>query len=182
MKYFVTATGTDIGKTYICKLLCKQNNWQMAKPVASGGGEMGIVSPWCFSANLAPDMAAKAQGKTIDFNEVVKYCQQQPAQLIEGAGGIMSPIATGKLNLDLAHALNIPVLLVCASYLGSISHTLTALNALKGLKITVIVNNAQPSHITPTQTAQAIAEFSGYTPIVVEQNQQILGSQQALFL
>ena len=171
MKYFVTGTGTDVGKTYVCKLLCKQNGWQMAKPVASGGGEEGIVSPWTFSAPLSPDIAARQEGKTINFAEVVDFCQNSPAQLIEGAGGIMSPIATGKLNLDLANALDLPVLLVCGSYLGAISHALTAINALKGHKITVIVNESEQSPMPPQQTAAAIKEFSGLEPLVLLRNQ-----------
>ena len=174
MKYFVTGTGTDIGKTYVCKLLCKQNGWQMAKPVASGGGEDGIDSKWLFNAPLSPDIAAKQEGKVIDFAEVVEYCKASTANLIEGAGGIMSPIATGKLNLDLANALNLPVLLVCGSYLRAISHALTAINALKNHKITVIINESAQSPMPAQQTTDVIKEFSGLEPIVLLRDQKLL--------
>ena len=52
--------------------------------------------------------------------------------VIEGAGGVMSPIASDGLNLDLIRELDAHPVLVAGSYLGTISHTLTALRVLDG--------------------------------------------------
>ena len=58
-------------------------------------------------------------------------------QLIEGAGGVMSPLTESSTNLDLITALGFPVVLVAASYLGCVSHILTALQVLGIQKVTV---------------------------------------------
>jgi dethiobiotin synthetase len=171
---FVTATGTDIGKTFVTASLVRAFHHagravHAAKPVISGfsmeavatsdtgvlldamgrdqsAQEVDRISPWRFTAPLSPDMAAEAEGKAIDFNALLADSRSRIAAnagilLIEGVGGIMVPLDDQHTVLDWMEALALPVLLVAGSYLGAISHTLSAVDALtrRGLKIAALV-------------------------------------------
>ncbi len=117
---------------------------------------IGLISPWQFMEAVSPHIAAENIGKEIDFLEVVNFCQKKITEannknsflFIEAAGGVMTPISHNKTFLDLAFELKIPTLLVSKNYLGSISHTLCAVEALINKKIIVekiIINeNALP--------------------------------------
>jgi dethiobiotin synthetase len=103
------------------------------------------ISPWRFENPVSPNFAAKMENKKIDFSEVKKFCQKKISEakksreflFIESAGGVMTPITDEKNFLDLASELKIPLLLLTANYLGSISHTLCAVAALKAKKIII---------------------------------------------
>ena len=192
-QYFITATGTDIGKTYVTCSLIQQlvaaNRPVLGlKPIISGWEDynedmdtnrilsaMGrpffpddieTISPWRFSEPLSPDMAATREGVTIDFTNVVKFCNQAKLLsenlIIEGAGGVMVPINHGKTFLDLMEEVNIPVILVAGSYLGSISHTLTAINALKSRDLDVhkIILNESIDGVNIEDTKSTISNFT----------------------
>ncbi len=100
---FITATGTDVGKTAVTALLARQliatgNRPEVLKPVLSGFddtapelSDAGVllaatgqavtrqaldrISPWRFAAPLSPDMAAAREGRSIPFDELVDYCR-----------------------------------------------------------------------------------------------------------
>ncbi len=104
------------------------------------------VSPWRFSAPLAPGMAARAEGKTLDcaalFSFSDKVLQQEvDLALIEGVGGVMVPLDERNTVLDWIGASAAPVVLVVGDYVGTLSHTLTAVEVLrmKGAEIAAIV-------------------------------------------
>jgi dethiobiotin synthetase len=134
-------------------------------------------SPWRFRAALSPDMAAAVENRRIDFADVAAWTcavvDATPAGarlLVEGVGGLMSPMAEGETNRDLAQALKLPVLLVCGSYLGAISHGLCALSALREARLeaaAVIVNESAGSPVGLTETAHAFTRFAGATPVRV---------------
>ncbi len=93
--------------------------------------ELNRVSPWRFRAPLSPDMAARAENRAIDFQAVADFCRaaitrSDGALLIEGIGGIMVPLDEHHTVLDLMIALNLPLILVAGSYLGTLSHVLSA--------------------------------------------------------
>jgi dethiobiotin synthetase len=152
---FVTAAGTDIGKTFVaCGLVralqARGRKVAALKPIASGfvptdpersdSGRLlaalgrpvttetiAQVSPWRFAAALSPDMAAAREGRTVDFAAVVGFCRdavatRDGALLIEGIGGVMTPLDARHTVLDWMAALDIPIVLVAGSYLGAISH------------------------------------------------------------
>lgn len=113
------------------------------------------ITPWQFFEAIAPHLAAEKLGQKIDFSEVKKFCQEEILAaknhdqflFIEAAGGVMTPLNEEKTFLDLAAELEIPVLLVSANYLGSISHTLCAVEALKSKKVRIekiIINEQSP--------------------------------------
>jgi dethiobiotin synthetase len=93
--------------------------------------EFNRISPWRFRAPLSPDMAARAENKAIDFQAVADFCRTaiaatDGALLIEGIGGIMVPLDARRTVLDLMISLNLPLILVAGSYLGTLSHVLSA--------------------------------------------------------
>ncbi|HTQ13482.1 MAG TPA: dethiobiotin synthase [Rhizomicrobium sp.] len=97
------------------------------------------LSPWRFAAPLSPDMAGARENREIDFDVLVGYCEQAMKQgehlFIEGVGGVMVPLDGRHTVLDWIAALRQPTLLVTGSYLGAISHTLTAAECLARRKI-----------------------------------------------
>ncbi|MDB5362009.1 MAG: dethiobiotin synthase [Rhodospirillales bacterium] len=201
-RYFVTATGTELGKTFTSAALlhgARQAGRSVAalKPVASGIDDGNLadsdpavllaaqdiacdwaaverICPWHFRAALSPDMAAAREGRAVPFDELLRFCRQTlegPAEfaLVEGVGGIMAPIDERHTVLDWAAALEIPALLVAGTYLGTISHTLTALTTLagRGVPVAALILSASPdSPVPPAETAAAIARFAPDLPIL----------------
>ena len=183
--YFVTGTGTDVGKTFVAAGLVRhlyttgEPVWAL-KPVVSGFDEakayasdpaqllaamnhatslqcIARISPWRFAAPISPDMAAKREEKEIDFEAVVDFCREGIAAhrgtlLIEGVGGVMVPLDARHTVLDWMAALGIPAILVTGTYLGTLSHTLTAADAMKraGVKLAaLVVNESEGSRFLP---------------------------------
>jgi dethiobiotin synthetase len=127
-----------------------------------------IVAPFRFVPALPPTIAAAREDRTIYFPDVVTACRRAIAArpdflLIEGAGGLMSPIAEGAKVIDLIAELEIPALLVCGNYMGAASHSLTALAALDARDIAVsgiIVNESGIGPLTLAETMGLIAPFA----------------------
>ena len=200
--YFVTATGTDIGKTFVTAGLIRAlrragRPVDALKPVISGfdpksvaASDTGVLlaalerpfvpeavahlSPWRFSVPLSPDMAAAREGRSVDFDALTAFCRERIAAatgtlLIEGVGGVMAPLDERHTVLDWIAALDIPILLVAGSYLGTISHTLSALEVLKsrGLRVkSVIVSETEGSTVNLDETAASIRRFAGNLNVV----------------
>ena len=129
--------------------------------------EIEDISPWRFSAPLSPDMAARHESKEIDFDQVLSFCETaieeaEGALLIEGVGGVMVPLDQKNTVLDWIADLNIPCILVAGSYLGSISHTLTAASVLDGEDCdltTIVVTETAGSHVPLYETVATISRF-----------------------
>jgi dethiobiotin synthetase len=131
---------------------------------------VGACTPWRFAAPLSPDMAAAAEGRALGLADVVTWtrgvARDTPSGgrlLIEGIGGVMSPIANDGLNIDLISALGCPAMLVGGSYLGAINHTLTAIAAMRGRNIEirgVVVNETADSSIGFAETVASLARFA----------------------
>ena len=199
---FITATGTDIGKTFIAAGLIRHlraagRAVDALKPVATGfdpaaaeGSDPGVllsaldrpvtpaeierIAPWRYAAPLSPDMAARRENRDIDFDALVRFCQAAIAArtgtlLIEGIGGIMVPLDDSHTVLDWMTALNIAIVLVTGSYLGSLSHTLTCLDVLQRRDLAVralVVNETPGSTVTIADTVGTLSRFAAPIPIV----------------
>lgn len=127
------------------------------------GETVKATSPWRFKLPLSPEMAARREGRSLRLDDIVSWCldridRDQPT-IIEGAGGLMSPIAEDGLNLDLIRELDAMPVLVSGNYLGTISHTLTALRALDG-RCPVIINEIEPGPVPAEETLQALRRFA----------------------
>ena len=194
--FFITATGTDIGKTFVAAGLIRHlratgREVDAIKPVMSGydpshaaNSDAGAlllaldrtptphaveaISPWRYRAPLSPDMAAAQENKQLDVDALIAHSHEAIAEaqgtlLIEGVGGIMVPLDARRTVLDWMIALNAPIILVAGSYLGTISHTLTALDVLNRAKLdvrAVVVNESAASTVTLEDTAAALARFT----------------------
>lgn len=139
------------------------------------------TTPFRLKAPFSPLKAANLEGVKINFNEVKNFCQkkiqhaeiQSQILLIEGAGGVMTPINKDKTFLDLATELNIPVLLIGGVYLGAISHVLCAVEALKCRDIKVqaiIINdyNNKNHHLNSNDIIAEIENLSNVTAISLD--------------
>ena len=199
--YFITATGTDLGKTWLtagivqaCRargqpvraLKPVMSGYDQENPAASDAGillekvgaggtatDIANISPWRFAAPLSPDLAAAHEGRQIDFAALVGWCSGEIAAndgllLIEGIGGAMVPLDARHTVRDWIAALQMPTLLVCGTYLGSLSHTLTALAALREVGIVpaaLIVNESADSTVTLEDTLASLTPHIGAIPM-----------------
>jgi dethiobiotin synthetase len=199
---FITATGTDIGKTYYAAKLLKSwveqgYNPAPIKPLMSGfsdealadsdagkllravgqGATPETINKICmrrYIEPVAPNQAARNLGQTLDYDDILAFvnsrvlmAQGEPV-LVEGAGGIMSPVTDTKLHLDLINDLAMPAILVTANYLGSISHTLSAVSVMQSRYIPIekiVVTRPTSEHGEP---APFIEEMSRWCDIPIE--------------
>jgi dethiobiotin synthetase len=200
--YFVTATGTDVGKTFVAAGLIR--HWRATgaaaealKPVMTGydpaeaeGSDAGLllkamgkpagpedierVSPWRYAAPLSPHVATRRENRSLPFEELVAFSRRAIAAhtgplLIEGVGGVMVPLDDKYTVMDWMKALGLPLVVVTGTYLGTISHTLTALDVLKrnGLTVTIlVVNETAGSPVSLGDTMLALKHFTAPTPLV----------------
>ncbi|MES2984803.1 MAG: dethiobiotin synthase [Pseudomonadota bacterium] len=180
--YFVTGTGTGVGKTFTsCALLHASggaargykpiiSGWDKtpatdtAQLIAVGGGAQTVdeVSPWRFWAPLSPHRAAAQEGTEIPFAALVEWSKARMAEatgltLIEGVGGLMVPLDEQRTVLDWVVALGAPAIVVTGSYLGSINHTLMTLALLKqaGVPVAALVMNETAGSTVDFAEAQA---------------------------
>lgn len=130
------------------------------------------ISPWRFRPPISPDMAANRVGKPLDLNEIAAFCQgsdQDGTLLVEGIGGVMVPLTRHETVLDLMVKLNFSVLLVTGSYLGALSHGLTAIRAVQesGLSLAgIVVSESLENPVPIAETAATIGHFVSEIPIV----------------
>jgi dethiobiotin synthetase len=199
---FITATGTDIGKTFLTAGLIRHirgaggavaaikpivsgfdpGAWQGSDPallLAALGRPVALeeverISPWRFKAPLSPHMAGKREGRLIVFQDVVEFCRRSMAGnrgvlLIEGVGGIMVPFDDRHTVLDLMSMLRIPAILVAGSYVGTISHTLSALEVMarRNLDIAaVVVSESEGSAASLEETVATVEQFADAIDVV----------------
>ena len=133
--------------------------------LAATRANLDAVSPWRFAAPLSPDMAAARERRAVPFDELVEFCRApRPADvtLIEGIGGAMVPLDDTHTVLDWIAELGAAVLLVAGSYLGTLSHTLTAIAALRARGIeaaAIVVCESEQQPVSLEETTQAIRRF-----------------------
>ncbi|MCE9570302.1 MAG: dethiobiotin synthase [Rhodocyclales bacterium] len=140
----------------------------------AGAAELDAIAPWRFAAPLSPDMAAALEGREIDFDALVAFSRRAVsadfhAPLVEGVGGVMAPLDGTHTVRDWIAASGLPCVLVSGSYLGSLSHTLTALEALAkvGAGVTAIVVNESPdSAVALDATLRSLARHAAGIPLV----------------
>jgi dethiobiotin synthetase len=195
--WFVTATGTDVGKTFVTRGLIghlRQRGQRIAaiKPVVSGFSDdtaatsdpglllqalgqpvnddtLNRIAPWRFKAPLSPDMAAAREHRKVPFAALVAHTQAaihdavDGLLFIEGVGGIMVPLDERYTVLNWMSTVKLPVILVAGSYLGTISHTLSALDVLHRRSLlvgAVVISETAGSPVPLAETVSAIARFA----------------------
>ncbi|MCJ2017331.1 dethiobiotin synthase [Methylobacterium sp. E-065] len=136
-----------------------------AQDIALDAEAVEACSPWRFSAPLSPDQAAVLEGRSLELADLVGWCRAQIActtgtLLIEGVGGLMSPVSEAATGLDWLRALDVPALLVTGSYLGAISHALTACETLRRYDVPLLAIAVSESEGAPAPAATVAASIA----------------------
>lgn len=115
------------------------------------------TAPYLLRDPLAPSMAAERDGVRIDFHTIKAAHDRLAARhdfvIVEGAGGLMVPLAGGLLMADLAAQLHLPLLVVARPNLGTINHTLLTTYSARQMGLTVkgVIINNYPAHPGPAE-------------------------------
>lgn len=162
---FVVGTDTDVGKTAVAVQILRElaatgRRVAAYKPAASGigsvedpGGDprrlweasgrvgsLAEVCPQVFPAPLAPPRAARLAGRAVDealLRSGLAAWRGQEIVVVEGAGGLFSPLADATLAADLAGEFGYPLVIVDSARLGAIGRTLATARAARAAGLTV---------------------------------------------
>jgi dethiobiotin synthase len=185
--FFVTGTDTDVGKTVVAAWLVARLGASYWKPVQAGidpetdsdtvrrlagvGPDRILPEAYVLPDPLAPHEAARRAGLAIDMAKLVPPASDRPL-VVEGAGGLMVPLGEQSYVIDLARDLDLPLILVARSTLGTINHTLLSLEAIRrrGLPLAgVVINGPETPHnraaIERYGRVQIIAEIPRLDPL-----------------
>jgi dethiobiotin synthetase len=150
--YFITGIGTGIGKTVISAILVEALKADYWKPIQAGGldatdsmevkslitNTQSVFHPESYALPypISPHASAERSGIHVDLH-VIHPPKTANRLIVEGAGGLLVPLNSKMLIVDLILLLNLPVILVSKNYLGSINHTLMSAEVLKSRGIPV---------------------------------------------
>lgn len=150
---FVTGTDTGVGKTVLTALLTahlrahgvravalkpvssgSRNDAKLLRQAADNALALEEVNPWHFRAPVAPLAAARRERKRVRLREVVRHIRRIAGRfevvLVEGAGGLLSPLGEDFDSRDLIVALRARAFVVCPNRLGAVNQTLLVFDAL----------------------------------------------------
>lgn len=189
---FISGSGTDIGKTFIAQhllsLLTQSKIVAVRKPVESDcalingvliakdatkllslsnvADDIDTVSPYRFESCCSGESASKAENIDLSLKQLLDACQSDEFVVVEGAGGLLSPIANNTLNIDLAKALNLPLIIIIKDELGAINQALMAILAAKQyqLEICCVILNQFEANIL--DNVAAISHYGKCSVIV----------------
>lgn len=160
---FVTGTDTGIGKTMVSAALCAGLRASYWKPVQSGldsetdrqcvrrlsglPADNFFPESYKLTQPLSPHASAAIDGVTIELEQMRLPTFTQSHLIVEGAGGLMVPLNERHLMIDLIQQLNIPVIVVARSGLGTINHTLLTVEKLREREVEIfgVVMNGEPN-------------------------------------
>jgi dethiobiotin synthetase len=151
--FFITGTDTGVGKTVLTAMLARflrerGVNAVALKPVCSGGrvdahalraamvGALSLdeINPWHFRAPIAPLLAARRENQRVKLSQVLAHVRAMQKRfdilLVEGAGGLLSPLGETFNSGDLIAALGATPIIVAPNRLGAVNHILLTLAAL----------------------------------------------------
>lgn len=161
---FVTATDTGVGKTEVACGIVRGHRARgldvgAMKPAQSGhaAGEASdadrlreaaggadppeLVCPYSFGPPLAPAVAARLAGEIVSLSRILDAARalaaRHAALVVEGAGGLLTPLTDRETFADLAVALGLPVLVVARAGLGTVNHTALTCEALRARGLAV---------------------------------------------
>lgn len=161
-KIMVAGSGTDVGKTVVSAILTTLLHADYWKPIQCGDEKNSdtvvirnlidtkkhsVHSPaYSLKAPLSPHHAARLENTSIAL-DAIRIPQTTRPLVIEGVGGILVPLTTKILSLDLFSSWNCKWIIVSRHYVGSINHTLLTIEALKRRKIPIIgiIFNGDPN-------------------------------------
>jgi len=188
---FITGSNTDVGKTTvgveIIRHLSKTRKVRVRKPVetncqfidevyapkdaialneaCSEPEPLSIVCPYCFELEASPEEASSHDGTTLNLDDLVSACNADTEDnfvVVEGAGGLYSPIADASLNSDLVKRLQVPIVIVIRDELGAISQALLTIEAAKKNKLSVscvVLNAIQANNLCNKEALTAYTKI-----------------------
>lgn len=181
--YFVTGTDTGVGKTVLTCLLTRHFRASgfdtvAVKPFCSGGRadarlllraqgdslNLNDINPWSFRAPLTPLLAGRLEERRVSKQKVLHYLRTCGARceilLIEGAGGLLSPLGSHFDARDLIAELNATPIVVSPNRLGVINQVRLVLAALPAQMVkkalVALINNTTASLVTRTNPAMLL--------------------------
>jgi len=139
------------------------------KEIAGVRDDLNLINPYCFQAPLAPGVAAEKEGVEVDLQMIKGIYEELRGRhqfmVVEGAGGLLVPIAQEILLPELIKLLGLPLLLVARSSLGTINHILLSLFYCQheGLEVKGLIMSKSTPDADPSEAgnAQVVARFSG---------------------
>ena len=183
---FVTGTDTGVGKTVVACAIAdalrrRHIDLGVMKPIETGVGPQGpldaialaeaarvrdsldLICPERFALPAAPSVAAAHEGRLVDRARVLTAWDAlrrlHPLMVVEGAGGLLVPIAPGYSMAELAGDIGLPLLIVARAALGTINHTLLTLEAAERRHLVVagVVISHGPRAISTSDAANLVA-------------------------
>ena len=185
MNYFITATDTDAGKTYISRLLieslraegkdvvgykaicCGDRNDALSLAAAAGEGDdaLDAINPVWLKTPAAPHVAAMLENQELTLESLIegyrRRAEGRDGVIVEGVGGWLVPITRELTVADFAKALGLPVILVVRNQLGALNHTLLTVESMRAHGIEpagLIFNHLQDELDTAAITNKGIIE------------------------
>lgn len=192
----IVGTDTDVGKTWVSCALIRALRDAGQKVTAVKPIETGISDPprpdedgallaaaagqtgpsralVRLALKAAPAVAADAAGVKIDYEDLIARMRSLASPdsmlIVEGTGGLLSPLTWTDNHLDLAHSLDARVLLVAADRFGTINHTLMALRVLRTEKVPVlgvVLNQPGEADESSKTNAEVLVRLAEEVPIV----------------
>ena len=184
---FVTGTGTEVGKTVVAAVIARSHaaageRVAVFKPAVSGldeGGEPDHtllrrsagssqsddeIAPYRYGPPVSPHLGAELAGETIERERLLDAAREAAHDadflVCEGVGGVLVPLTLGYLVRDLARDLALPIVIAAAPGLGTINHTLMAVECARavGLEVTAVVLTPWPNEpgVVETSNREAI--------------------------
>jgi dethiobiotin synthetase len=183
--FFITGTDTGVGKTVLTALLAqflRARGITVAalKPICSGNRDdatllyealdgaltLDEINPWHFRAAIAPALAAKLEKKSAPHAQVLAHIRATQKKfavtLVEGAGGLLSPLGDNFNSRDLIIALSATPIIVAQNKLGAVNHILLTLEALpKNLraKIKVVLMSPEKPDAAAKSNVKLLEQF-----------------------
>ena len=149
---FITGIDTNAGKTVVSAILTEALRADYWKPVQTGSIENTDTKTvkklvqnddtefheevYLFREPVSPHAAAKMEKKSVSLTKI-KRPNTKKRIIIEGAGGVFTPLNNKYCIIDLIEKLNSTVIVVSKNYLGSINHTILTVEALKKKQISI---------------------------------------------
>ncbi|WKV11020.1 dethiobiotin synthase [Marivirga harenae] len=174
MNYFITAIGTDSGKSLFSAIICEALEADYWKPIQAGyprdtdyvGGLLSnlksdlIPEKYVLNTPASPHYAAEIDKVRLEVEDFDIPKTDNDHLVIEGAGGVLVPINENEFVIDFPQKWGVSVILVANLYLGSINHSLLTINELnrRGVEVNGIVFNGASN----PASEDIILKHSGY--------------------
>jgi dethiobiotin synthetase len=184
---FITGTDTGVGKTVLTALLAKFLRTRgvraaALKPICSGGRDDALnlftamngaltldeINPWHFREPIAPLLAARREKKSVKLAQLIAHARAMQKRfdvlLVEGAGGLLSPLGENFNSRDLIVALRAKPIIVAQNKLGAVNHLLLTLAAFPEkfrLKVKMVLMSPPKPDAATKSNARLLAELTG---------------------